>query len=718
MNILKKSFCVVSGLGLFALVAILVFSSSTIAQKLHYPVTKKVDQVDTYFGIKVADPYRWLEDDNSAETAQWVQAQNAVTFGYLEKIPYRQQVKQRLEKLYNYPKDSVPWRKREYYFSWKNTGLQNQDVVYIQKGLSGTPEVLLDPNTLSKDGTARLMSFEVSKDAKYAAYGVSQSGSDWVDLYIIDLATKKPLSDTLRWIKFSGAAWQGNGFYYARFDAPEQGKTLSSRNVGSKVYYHAVGTPQSQDELIFEDKAHPDRLHFVGTTEDERFAVLYVSESSAGKKGNALYYRDDSKDEKTFRPVVSEISDDSFGVIQNVGDTFLLTTNRNAPNNKVVQFDPRMPAEKDWKVILAEKPEPLQTATTAGEKLFVTYLKDVTTRVSVYGLDGTLENEVQLPSLGLCGGFAGQRDDKFVFYGFTTFTFPVTIYQYDIAAKKSTVFWAPKIAGFDPKAYVTEQVFYQSKDGTRVPMFIVHKPGLKKDGTNPTLLYGYGGFNASIQPYFDPLLIALLEQGFVYASANMRGGGEYGEKWHDAGAKLNKQNVFDDFIAAAEYLIANKYTSSAKLAIHGESNGGLLIGAVTNQRPDLFKVSVAEYGVMDMLRFHKFTIGAEWIADYGSSDNEEQFRALLKYSPLHNVRSGTAYPAVLITTADHDDRVVPAHSFKYAATMQEKAAGENPILIRIETRSGHGSSSTTKYIENTADAFSFLFFNLGVMPKY
>ncbi len=687
------------------------------AQQIEYPKTRKVDHVDTYHGVQIADPYRWLEDDRSEETAKWVEEQNKVAFAYLEKIPYRAKLKERLERLYNYPKYGSPFRKGELYFFSKNDGLQNQSVLYVQKGLNGTPEVLIDPNKLSEDGTSRLGAFALSKDGKHAAYGVSKAGSDWQEYFVMEIATKQTLGDKLEWIKASGASWAGNGFFYSRYDAPEKGRELSSKNEYQKVYFHRVGTPQSQDELVYEDKANPQRFHSVRVSDDEKYAFLYVSERGKGKKGNAVFYRDLSKTDKTFLPIVAEITDDEFTVIDNIGDRFLIETNRNAPNGKVVLFDPKNPAEKDWKVVIAEKPEPLQNAGTAGGKLFTSYLKDVTTRVYIHSLDGKLENEVKLPGLGTAGGFGGEKDDKTVFYSFSSMNYPQTIFQYDIATKKSTVFRAPEIPDFKPADYETKQVFYNSKDGTRVPMFLVYKKGLKLDGTNPTLLYGYGGFNITTSPGFNSLRLGLLEQGFVYASANIRGGSEYGEKWHEAGTKLKKQNVFDDFIAAAEWLIANKYTSPEKLAVQGGSNGGLLVGAVINQRPELFRAAIPQVGVMDMLRFHKFTIGWNWIADYGSSDNPDEFKALRAYSPLHNIREGGKYPATLITTADHDDRVVPAHSFKYAATMQEKASKANPVLIRIDTKSGHGASSTSKQIEQTADIYAFLFHTLGVTPK-
>ena len=686
--------------------------------RLDYPQTRKVDHVDTYHGIAVPDPYRWLEDDNSPETAQWVAAENKVTFGYLEQIPYRAQLKARLEALFNYPKYGAPSRKGEFFFFSKNDGLQNQSVLYIQKGLTGTPEVLIDPNAWSADGTTRLVAFSLSKNGKYAVVGVSRAGSDWQEFGVMEVATKTMLPDTLEWVKVSGASWRGDGFYYSRYPAPEKGHELSSANENHQVYFHKVGTPQSADELVFQDPANPQRFHGVGTTEDERFAILEVSDRGKGKKGNAVFVRDLSKNETMFRPLIGTIGDDTFNVIDNVGDKLLVQTDRGAPNGKVVLIDPAQPEEANWKTVLPERAEPLQGAGTAGGKLFVSYLKDVATVAEVHALDGALENVVQLPGPGTAGGFGGEKDDTFVFYTFTSFSVPPTIYRYDIATKQSSVFRTPEIPGFDASAYETKQVFYNSKDGTRVPMFLVYRKGLKLDGTNPTLLYGYGGFNITTSPGFSALRIGLLEQGFVYASANLRGGGEYGEKWHEAGMKLNKQNVFDDFIAAAEWLIANKYTSAAKLAIQGGSNGGLLVGAVMNQRPELFKVAIAQVGVMDMLRFHKFTIGWNWIADYGSSDNPDQFKALYAYSPLHNIKAGVKYPATLITTADHDDRVVPAHSFKYAATLQEKAGRATPILVRIETKSGHGASSTTKQIETVADIDAFIFFNMGVTPAF
>ena len=685
--------------------------------RLTYPATKKVDQVDDYFGTKVPDPYRWLENNDSPEVAAWVEAENKVTFAYLDKIPYRAQLKDRLTKLLNYPKYTAPSRRGEWFVFSKNDGLQNQNVYYIQRGLDATPELLLDPNKFSADGTSRLGAFSWSPKGNYVLYGISQGGSDWNDLYVLDVASKKPLNDHLQWIKNGGGSWLGDeGFFYSRYPAPEKGKELYSKNEFQTVYYHKLGTPQSEDELIYEDKEHSQRFQGVGVTEDQRFAILSVSERGKGKDGNALSFRDLSKGDKAFTPIVADITNDSFGVLDDIGDKFLIRTNHGAPNGKVVLYDP---ATKTWKDVLPERPEPLEGSGTAGGKLFATYLKDVTTRAYVYSLDGKLENEITLPGLGTAGGFGGRNDDKFVFYSFSSFNAPPAIYQYDIATRKSSVFRTVEIPGFNANDYEVKQVFYNSKDGTRVPMFLTYKKGIKLDGNNPTLLYGYGGFNITTNPSFSSLRLALLEQGVVYASANMRGGGEYGEKWHEAGTKLKKQNVFDDFIAAAEYLIKERYTSSAKLAIDGASNGGLLVGAVANQRPDLFRAVHQHAGVMDMLRYHTFTIGWNWAADYGRSDaNEAEFKALYAYSPVHNIKRGTKYPSILVTTADHDDRVVPAHSFKYAAALQAAQAGTDPILIRIDTKSGHGASSTTKQLEQTADIYSFIFYNLGVTPKW
>ena len=699
---------------LFAPPLVAFIASVTVAgQQLEYPKTRKSDHVDKYHGVDVPDPYRWLEDDNAPETAEWVKAQNQVTFGYLEKIPFRAAMKARVHQLNDYERYTAPYRKGPYLFFRKNDGLQNQNVLYIQKGLTGPAEVLIDPNQWGE--TVSLGTFSESKDAKYAVYGVSKSGSDWQQYKVIELATKKTLPDTVDWVKVSAAAWQGDGFYYSRYPAPGQGREKASINENHQVYFHRLGTPQSEDLLVFEDRNSPQRFHILTTTTDERFAILSVSERGKGKDGNALFVRDLAKNDREFRPIVATITDDTFDVVDNVGDRLLIATNSKAPNSRVMLVDPAHPAESGWKTVLPEKPEPLEAVTTAGGKIFARYLKDVSSRVYVYSTDGRLENEIALPGPGVAAGFAGEPDDAFVFYTFNSLNVPTTVYQYDIKSRKSRVHRAPKVPGYSPDGYETKQVFYTSKDGTRVPMFLVHRKGLKLDGNNPTVLYGYGGFNVVQSPAFSAARLALLEQGFVYASANLRGGGEYGEKWHKAGMKLNKQNVFDDFIAAAEWLIANKYTSSARLAIQGGSNGGLLVGAVMNQRPDLAHVAIPQVGVMDMLRFHKFTIGWNWIADYGSSDDPDEFAALKAYSPLHNLKAGVKYPATLITTADHDDRVVPAHSFKYAATLQERASHDTPLLIRIETEAGHGGANALlKTLDTAADIYSFIMFNFNM----
>ena len=686
----------------------------TAAPPFKYPATRKSDTVDNYHGTKVPDPYRWLEDDNAPETTAWVTEQNKVTQAWLANITYRRQLRERMTKLYNYVRVSAPTRRGNTYFFRRNDGLQNQAVIYMQHGLDGTPELLLDPNKLSKDGTAVLSASAFSRDGKYFAYGVSQGGSDWQEAHILEVATRKVLPDTLQWLKATGLSWAGEGFFYSRYAAPEAGKEMSAKNEFQSVWYHKLGSDQAQDEKVFEDTAHAQRFHHVYTTEDEHYALLSTSDRGSGKNGNALYYRDLQEANGAFKPIVDEITNDDWNVIDNVPGGFLVATNNKAPNSRVAFFNT---ATGEWKSILGEKPEPLESASTAGGKLFASYIKDVASHVYVHSLDGKLETEIVLPGTGSAGGFGGLHDDKSVFYTFTSLNYPPSIFRYDIAAKQSTPFYVPQIPGFDSAGYETKEVFVTSKDGTRVPMFIVHKRGLKLDGKNPAWITGYGGFNIVMSPTFDPLRLALLEQGFVFASANMRGGGEYGEKWHDAGIKLKKQNVFDDFIACAEWLVSNKYTSPEHFAANGTSNGGLLIGAVINQRPDLFRVAIPQAGVMDMLRYQKFTIGWNWAPDYGLSDDPEEFKAQFAYSPINNVQKGKRYPAVLITTADHDDRVVPAHSFKYAAAMQENVSPECPALIRIETNSGHGASNTQKAIEIRADVYAFTMYNLGITPK-
>ncbi|HLF13642.1 MAG TPA: prolyl oligopeptidase family serine peptidase, partial [Bacteroidota bacterium] len=650
-----------------------------------------------------------------AAVAEWVKAQNVVTFSYLEKIPFRQKIRERLTAIWNYPRYGSPFREGKYYYYYKNDGLQNQSVLYKQASPDSKGEVFIDPNTFSTDGTVALGSLSFSRDGSRLAFGISKSGSDWVDIVLMDVATKTT-SDTLRWVKFSGVSWYGDGFFYSRYDAPaDTSKMLSKKNEYHKVYYHRAGTRQAQDALVYEDPSQSEFLFGVSVTEDESIALLSASRGSS--RGNALSYKNLTTPAAAFTPIITT-TDDRIYAVENVGEKLILFTNRNAPNGKLLLFDPAHPAEADWKTIIPEKEEVLSGVSSAGGKLFLTYIKDVSHRVYVYDFNGALEREIALPVPGTAGGFSGKNDERELFFSVTSFTSPSTIYRYDVAAGTYSLYRKTDI-DFNPDEYVTKQVFYNSKDGTRIPMFVIHKRGITLDGTNPTLLYGYGGFNASMMPSFSVTRLAFIEQGGVYALANLRGGGEYGEKWHEAGMKLNKQNVFDDFISAAEYLIAQKYTSPAKLAIQGGSNGGLLVGAVANQRPELFRVALPAVGVMDMLRFHRFTIGWAWVADYGSSDDSVQFKNLLSYSPLHNIGAGAPYPAMLVTTADHDDRVVPAHSFKYISTLQDAYHGPNPVLIRIETKAGHGGGKPiSKVIEENADLYAFMLYNLGVTPKY
>ena len=695
-----------------------LFVKNSMAQ-LTYPTTKKTEQTDVYFGTKVSDPYRWLEDDKSEETKVWVTEENKVTFGYLDKIPFRKDFQQAIEKVFNYPKYSAPFRNGEWFYFYKNDGLQNQSVLYRQKGLDGVVEEVIDPNKLSKEGTTRLTVFNLSKDGAYAIVGLSEAGSDWQTFYVRDMATGKNLDDKIEWVKVSGSAWEAHGFYYSRYPAPVQGASaLSGKNENHQVWYHKVGTVQSADKLIYEDKNNLQRFHTASTSEDEKFLFLTLSDRGKGFDGNAIYAMDLTATDRKFYPVVPEITNDDYGIIENTANQFLIQTNAGAPNGKVIAVDIKSPDLKKAITIIPETKEPLQNASTGGGKLFVSYLKDVSTKTYVYDLAGKQLGEVKYPALGNGSGMGGDRDDKLLFYVFTSFTFPPTIYKYEVATGKSSIFRKPEVA-FNPAGYEIKQVFFSSKDGAKIPMFIISKKGIKKDGSNVTLLYGYGGFNINLNPAFSATLLPFLNADGVFAQANLRGGGEYGEAWHKAGMLLNKQNVFDDFIAAGEYLIKEKYTSSSRLALRGGSNGGLLVDAVMNQRPDLFRVAIPQVGVMDMLRFHKFTIGFNWIADYGSSEiDEKNFKNLFAFSPLHNISASANYPSTLVTTADHDDRVVPAHSFKYIATLQEKYKGKNPVLIRIDTNSGHGASNTKKNIETTADIYSFIFYEMGVTPKF
>jgi prolyl oligopeptidase len=695
-------------------VSIILLVTGTIrAQtKPDYPLTKSVDQFDDYHGVRVADPYRWLEDDRSTETAAWIKAQNELTYSYLDQIPFKDKIYSDLEKANNYPRYSAPRQKGDYLYFYKNDGLQNQPVLYRQKGKTGSSERVLDPNTLSEDGTVKLTVFSLSKNGAYAVLGFSKGGSDWQEYQVIDLKTLRMLPDKIEWVKLSNAAWQDDGFYYSRYPEPK-GSIRAAKNENHQVFYHRIGTAQSSDRLIFEDPANPQRFHNVMTTEDETYAILYLKDRGKGKDGNG--FRVMKKGEKAFVAVGEDLSDFRYTVVTNEDDRFLIETNENAPNGKVVWYER---ATQRWKPFLPEKPEPLQAVGAAGGKVFASYSKDIATHVHVYTLKGQFENEVSLPVLGTAVGFSGEKIDTRVFYTYTSLNYPPTLFQYDLTTRKSAVFRKPEVS-FNPEDYVVKQVFYPSRDGTRIPASIIYKKGLKRDGTNPTLMYAYGGFGVSFTPTFSPTRIAFLDQGGVYVQPNLRGGGEYGQKWHEQGMKLNKQNVFDDFIAAAEYMIDKKYTSPDRLAIQGGSNGGLLLGAVMNQRPDLFKVAFPSIGLLDMLRFHKFTVGWSWIPEFGSSENAEDFRNLYAYSPLHNVKTGVRYPAVLVTTADHDDRVIPAHSFKYAATLQAKAgpSSPSPLLIRVDTNSGHGASSTKKALETSAYLYAFMFQNMGLVWK-
>ncbi|MFY7805578.1 MAG: prolyl oligopeptidase family serine peptidase [Limnoraphis robusta] len=679
-----------------------------------YPTTRKADQIDDYHGIKVADPYRWLEDPNSEETKAWVQAQNQVTFGYLQDIPAREQLKQRLTQLWDFAKYSTPFKQGNRYFYFKNDGLQNQSVLYVLDNLDDQPEVLIDPNTLSEDGTVALSGIALSEDGNLMAYGLSTSGSDWQDWKVRDINTKQDLDDHLKWIKFSGASWTHDhkGFFYSRYNEPNENTKLEDANYYQKLFYHRLGTPQSEDILIYE---RPDQKEwgFSGSvTEDGKYLIISVWRGSEPK--NLIFYKDLTQPDAPVVELISEFEAE-YGFIDYQDNQFWLQTDLNAPKGKVISFDINSKTQTE---IIPEIEDTLQGINVLNHQFIAFYLKDAHTQIKILNLDGSFVREVELPGIGSAGGFGGKRHDTETFYAYTSFTTPTTIYRYDMVTGESRLYRQPEV-DFNPENYETQQIFYQSKDGTQVPMFITHKKGLSLDGNNPTILYGYGGFSASLTPNFSISRMAWLEMGGVYAIPNLRGGGEYGEEWHQAGTKNKKQNVFDDFIGAAEWLINNKYTCSQKLAISGGSNGGLLVGACMTQRPDLFGAALPAVGVMDMLRFHKFTIGWAWCSEYGSPDNFEDFNAIYAYSPLHNLKPETAYPATLISTADHDDRVVPAHSFKFAAALQAAHVGENPVLIRIETKAGHGAGKpTAKIIEELADEFGFLVKVFEMNPSF
>ena len=675
---------------------------------LPYPETARGEVVDNYFGTEVPDPYRWLEDDNSEATAAWVAAENAVTEDYLSQIPFRNAIRERLTQLWNYPKEGAPSKHGDWYYYYYNDGLQNQSVLCRTQQPGEAGEVFLDPNTLSEDGTVALSAVSFSKNGRYFAYAAAASGSDWVEIRVMDTETKALTEDRIEWVKFSGAVWapDSKGFYYSAYDAPKEG-VYSAQNQFQKVYYHKLGTPQSDDRLIYEDKAHPLRYFSAWPSEDGKWLFVIASE---GTSGTEVLCRKSS--ETKFRTLLAGFDHD-YAPVDCKEDNLYFVTNEGASNYTLKRIALNAPAKVET-VIPEHEKNLLEGVGTAGGYLFASYLQDAQNQVVQYDYDGRLVREIVLPAIGTVGGFSGEEEDTELYYSLSNYTAPATIYRYDIASGESTLYKSPEVA-FDPALFVTEQVFYPSKDGTQVPMFITRRKDLKLNGENPCLLYGYGGFQINLTPGFNPSALMFVEQGGVYCVANLRGGSEYGEAWHKAGMLENKQNVFDDFIAAAEYLIAQKYTSSERLAINGGSNGGLLVGACEVQRPDLYAVCLPQVGVMDMLRYHKFTIGWGWAVEYGSSDNEEQFPYIYAYSPLHNIKEGVKYPATLVMTADHDDRVVPAHSFKFAAQMQHCQAGEAPVLIRIESKAGHGAGKpTSKRIDEAADMYAFLFQNIGV----
>ncbi len=683
--------------------------------KITYPETKKGGQVDSFHGMKIADPYRWLEDLDSADTKAWVEAQNKLTFGYLEQVPERQKIKERLTKLWNFERFGVPAREGGRYFYTRNTGLQNQSVLYTVSSLEAEPRVLLDPNALSADGTVALAGYDATDDGKLIYYGLAASGSDWVEFRVRDVETGKDLPDVVKWVKFSGASWtpDNKGFFYSRYDEPKDVSKLAAVNEWHKLYYHRLGTPQTEDALVYktDDPAQKGWIFNGQVTEDGRYLIIWGYPGAGAD--NRIYYKDLTKPDA---PVVKLLDDPGIAqyFLGNDGPLFWFQTDRDAPRKRIIEIDIRNPDKKNWRTLVTEAKESIDTVSVVGDQFIVSYLKDAYTQVNVFDRNGRLVRKVEMPGIGTAFGFTGKRADKETFYAFSGYTTPTTIYRYDASTGRSTVFRQPKV-DFNPADYETKQIFYTSKDGTRVPAFITHKKNIKLDGTNPTLLYGYGGFDVPITPGFSVARLVWLEMGGVYVDANIRGGSEYGKEWHEAGMKAKKQNVFDDFIAAAEWLIKNRYTSPQKLAVWGGSNGGLLVGAMLTQRPELFGAALPEVGGMDMLRFHKFTIGAAWIPEYGSPEDPSEFKTLYAYSPLHNLKPGTKYPATLITTADHDDRVWPGHSFKFAAAMQAAQAGDAPILIRIETKAGHGAGKpVSKTIEEYADKWAFLVRELGM----
>lgn len=673
-----------------------------------YPDIKKDETIDDYHGTAIQDPYRWLEDDNSKETSDWVTNQNKVTFNYLDQIPYRKAIKNRLKDVWNFERFGTPFKEGGKYYYFKNDGLQNQAVLYEQETLDSPSKIALDPNSFSDDGTTSLGSLSFNKTGDLLAYQISEGGSDWRTIHVKDLNTGETLEDKVNWVKFSAISWFKDGFFYSRYPEPEEGKELSAKNEFHQVYFHKIGTDQAEDILTYSDRANPLQNVYTSTTQDERYLILSVVQSTSG---NALYFKDLNKPNAEFIPIWQSFDND-FSVADNDGNNLLVMTNYQAPNNRIISIDTENPEEENWKVVIKEsKNDALQGIKIIGGKIIATYIHNASSKVQLHNLDGVYESDLKLPGIGTVGGFNGKKEDNQAFFSFTSFTRPTTVFSLDMPANKIAVFKAPKI-DFKSDDYITDQVWFKSYDGTKVPMFLTYKKGLKLDGKRPTLLYGYGGFDIPVLPSFRVSNTVLLENGGIYAVANIRGGGEFGKKWHKAGTLENKQNVFNDFISAAEYLIAHNYTTQKKLAIQGGSNGGLLVGACMTQRPDLFQVAFPQVGVLDMLRYHTFTIGWAWATDYGRSDDPEAFKYLIKYSPLHNVKE-TEYPATMVTTADHDDRVVPAHSFKFISELQNKHQGDNPVLIRVETSAGHGAGvPTDKQIQTAADMSSFMFYNM------
>lgn len=709
-----------------ALFSIAMATSSDIVAsgKLNYPQAPTETVVDDYFGMKVADPYRPLENDTAAATLAWVEAENAVTNSYLSKIPFRPMLRKQIEAFNNYTKQGAPfrWKDGKYYF-YRNDGLKNQSVLYRMDTLGGEPVVVLDPNALSDDGTVALTGISMSKDGKHIAYTISRSGSDWTEIYVLDAETLKPLDDHIEWAKFTGAEWRekgidgSKGFFYSAYPRPEAGKEFSNANEYHNIYFHKLGTPQSEDTLVFTDKEHPLHFHSVGLTDDERYMMISVGGQGFG---NGLMLKDLETPGSDW-VVVEPSQDYEVGIIDVVGDSLLIQTSYNAPKNRIVTAPLSAPGKENWKDLIPESPDAVLTGCGLiyGDRLFVNYEKDAADHPALYKLDGTKIRDIKLPTFG-SAGFSLSKEYPDAFYTFTSFLYPATVFSYDLDTDESKLYFTPDIKGFNPDDYVTEQVFYPSADGTKIPMFLTYRKDLKRDGSNPVYLYGYGGFNVSLTPGFSPNRLVWLENGGIYAQTNLRGGSEYGEAWHEAGTKMKKLNVFNDFIAAAEYMIKEGWTKPEHLVIEGGSNGGLLVGAVTNMRPDLFKVAIPRVGVMDMMRYHLFTIGWNWASDYGTSaDSPEMAKYLVEYSPLHTIRNdGTPYPAIMVTTADHDDRVVPAHSFKYAATLQAASTGDAPKLIRIDSKAGHGAGKpVAKVIDEYADIYSFIFHNLGITPK-